>query len=161
MKENSLAFNISRRRFLKHSSICSLTTTSISRAATKEEFSLKWKQIERSNLIIFTKKKPPIHLLKKVKKTNIPIFQSITTPEISNHSPNKSELDLKNKNVFLASGIGNPVFFRETVKDMGGVIKGEKVFPDHYKYKNSDIKFVHFTHRNNKPHEWKDYKNHA
>ena len=98
-----------------------------------------WKQIERSNLIIFTKKKPPIHLLKKVKKTNIPIFQSITTPEISNHSPNKSELDLKNKNVFLVSGIGNPVFFRETVKDMGGVIKGEKVFPDHYKYKQRDL----------------------
>ena len=24
-----------------------------------------------------------------------------------------------------------------------------------------DIKFVHFTHRNNKPHEWKDYKNHV
>jgi hypothetical protein len=24
-----------------------------------------------------------------------------------------------------------------------------------------DIKFVHFTHRNNKPHEWEDYKNHA
>ena len=42
MKENSLAFNISRRRFLKYSSICSLTTTSISRAATKEEFSLKY-----------------------------------------------------------------------------------------------------------------------
>ena len=24
-----------------------------------------------------------------------------------------------------------------------------------------DIKFVHFTHRNNKPHEWKDYKKHV
>ena len=42
MRENSLPLNISRRRFLKYSSICSVASTSISNAATKEKFRLKY-----------------------------------------------------------------------------------------------------------------------
>ena len=42
MNENSMPINISRRSFLRYSSICSVAATGISTAATKEKFTLKY-----------------------------------------------------------------------------------------------------------------------
>ena len=44
-----------------------------------------------------------------------------------------------NEKVFLFSGVGNPKFFKKTIKHMGFNICGTKKFADHFSYGKKDI----------------------
>lgn len=46
---------------------------------------------------------------------------------------------LRNKEVTMLAGIGNPVSFEKTLEKLGAKIVKKYCFPDHYKYKNEDI----------------------
>ena len=50
----------------------------------------------------------------------------------------------------MFSGIGNPAEFKKTLNKYNFNIKKEIIFPDHYKYKNSDIMEIKKTARRNK-----------
>ena len=49
---------------------------------------------------------------------------------------------IKGKTLLLFSGIANPHSFRNSIVNLGGVIKGELIFPDHHWYTARDIEKV-------------------
>ena len=63
---------------------------------------------------------------------NLKIFRAKYTPR------NLESFKFKN-NFLVFSGIGNPLEFQQTLKKYNFKIKKIMTFPDHYKYKNSDI----------------------
>ena len=66
------------------------------------------------------------------------------------YSPRNLE-SFKFKNNFLVfSGIGNPLEFQQTLKKYNFKIKKIMTFPDHYKYKNSDINNIKNMAKSNK-----------
>ncbi len=46
---------------------------------------------------------------------------------------------LAGQKVFLASGIGHPAAFRRTAESLGAVVVGERIYPDHYRYRSRDL----------------------
>ena len=63
----------------------------------------------------------------------------------------KNIKDFKLKDNFLMfSGIGNPKEFEKTLKKYKFKIKKKITFPDHYEYKNSDIKNINLIAKKNK-----------
>lgn len=46
------------------------------------------------------------------------------------------------KRVVLVSGIGDPAYFEETVKDLGAVVLGHMVFGDHHNFSEKDIESI-------------------
>ncbi len=73
-----------------------------------------------------------------------PIFKAhyvITTicDQKENHFPWSY---IKDKHVFIFSGIGNPGSFRRTMEKAGAIVKGELRFPDHYWYREEDLKDI-------------------
>ena len=106
-----------------------------------------WKNIARADAIILTKtnlQQPKPFLSKKLKKTKIMVFNSQIKNVISPlqyHSKPKS-LTLKNKNVFLFSGIGDPFSFRSSIENLGAIICGVKEFKNHYSYTKQDLTII-------------------
>src|SRR3972149_10165261 len=49
---------------------------------------------------------------------------------------------IRGKTLLLFSGIANPHSFRNSIANLGGVIKGELIFPDHHWYTDRDIEKV-------------------
>ena len=100
-----------------------------------------WKNIIRADAIIITKKKPNPLIKRKIDETSLPQIYARFFPTIRypNNLSSKTEVD---KNVFIISGLGNPIFFEKTVKHLGYKICGIKDFPDHYHYKKSDLEKV-------------------
>jgi len=98
-----------------------------------------WNNIKRADVIVVTKKKPDPLLQRKLKETSLPIFETRVTPIIRYSSPTSTKKVMGNDNVYLASGLGNPEFFRTTVEHMGFNVCGVKNFPDHYFYKKKDL----------------------
>jgi tetraacyldisaccharide 4'-kinase len=47
--------------------------------------------------------------------------------------------EMKYRDVYLFSGIANPESFRDTVKPYCRTILGERIFPDHYNYTETDL----------------------
>ncbi|MEE9542968.1 MAG: tetraacyldisaccharide 4'-kinase [Thermodesulfobacteriota bacterium] len=47
--------------------------------------------------------------------------------------------ELKDKKVFIFSGIASPVSFERTIERLGALISGKKSFPDHYSFNRRDI----------------------
>ena len=46
---------------------------------------------------------------------------------------------LRDKSVYLFSGVGNPASFQRVVEDLGATVCGYEVFPDHYPYDGEDM----------------------
>ncbi len=82
---------------------------------------------------------------KKLKQLNpkLKIFRARYTPK------NLKSFKFKD-NFLMFSGIGNPAEFKKTLNKYNFNIKKEIIFPDHYKYKNSDIMEIKKTARRNK-----------
>ncbi len=58
--------------------------------------------------------------------------------------------DFKNKKLFAFAGIGNPQSFFELISNNGLNLEKKKVFPDHYKFEQSEIdKIVNVAKNNN------------
>ncbi|MBC8467806.1 MAG: tetraacyldisaccharide 4'-kinase [Candidatus Marinimicrobia bacterium] len=101
-----------------------------------------WMNINRGDAVILTKtnlKKPKPFLIRKIKESRLPILHSTTHASLSILSPEKPD-SIKKKKVFIVSAIGDSSGFNQTVKNLGCDIVGEKVFPDHFKYSQSDWK---------------------
>jgi tetraacyldisaccharide 4'-kinase len=49
---------------------------------------------------------------------------------------------MKGKRVVLVSSIGDPGYFEETVKDLGGTVLEHIAFPDHHNYRKKDIESI-------------------
>ena len=100
-----------------------------------------WGNISRADAIIITKKKPNPLIKRKIDETALPQIYAKSFPTIRypNNPSSKTEVD---KNVFIISGLGNPIFFEKTVKHLGYKICGIKDFPDHYHYKKRDLEKV-------------------
>ena len=49
---------------------------------------------------------------------------------------------IKGTSLLLFSGIANPHSFRNSIANLGGVIKGELIFPDHHWYTEKDIEKI-------------------
>ena len=82
---------------------------------------------------------------KKLKQLNpkLKIFRARYAPK------NLKSFKFK-ENFLMFSGIGNPAEFKKTLNKYKFNIKKEIIFPDHYKYKNSDIMKIKKTARRNK-----------
>ncbi len=74
---------------------------------------------------------------------NLKIFRAKYTPR------NLESFKFKN-NFLVFSGIGNPLEFQQTLKKNNFKIKKVMSFPDHYKYKNSDINNIKNIAKSNK-----------
>ena len=74
---------------------------------------------------------------------NLKIFRAKYTPR------NLESFKFKN-NFLVFSGIGNPLEFQKTLKKYYFKIKKTMTFPDHYKYKNSDINNIKNIAKSNK-----------
>ena len=74
---------------------------------------------------------------------NLKIFRAKYTPR------NIKSFKFKN-NFIVFSGIGNPLEFQQTLKKYNFKIKKIMTFPDHYKYKNSDINNIKNMAKSNK-----------
>ena len=84
-------------------------------------------------LIIGNINKESKNFINKIKNINpnLKIFTGKYLP--------KNYSKLKKKKFIVFSGIGNPHTFTDTLKDMKIKYYGYRIFPDHYKFKESDL----------------------
>ena len=103
-----------------------------------------WINISRGHAVILTKtnlKKPRPFLRRKIQESKLPVLHSTFEPSISSLSP-ETPKNMKKRKVFIVSAIGNAAGFSKTVEKMGCTIVGEKIFPDHFNYSQSNWKNV-------------------
>ena len=99
-----------------------------------------WINISRGHAVILTKtnlKKPRPFLRRKIQESKLPVLHSTFEPSISSLSPETPE-KIKKRKVFIVSAIGDAAGFSKTVEKMGCTIVGEKIFPDHFSYSQSN-----------------------
>ena len=81
-----------------------------------------------------------------VRKYNLhaPVFYAsykatgITDPDGNSYDVNT----IRGKKVFIFSGIANPQSFRKSIENIAGKVVGEISYPDHYWYKNDDLRKI-------------------
>ncbi len=103
-----------------------------------------WINISRGHAVILTKtnlKKPRPFLRRKIQESKLPVLHSTFEPSISSLSPETPE-NIKKIKGFIVSAIGDAAGFSKTVEKMGCTIVGEKIFPDHFNYSQSNWKNV-------------------
>ena len=98
-----------------------------------------WNNIKRANAIMVTKKKPGPLLKRRIEEISLPSIETRFSPVLRYSDKNTKVKEVKDKYVYLVSGLGNPKFFRKTVEHMGFKICGITEFKDHYNYKEDDI----------------------
>tara|TARA_X000001036_G_C20544892_1_gene751899 strand:+ start:55 stop:1083 length:1029 start_codon:yes stop_codon:yes gene_type:complete len=98
-----------------------------------------WHELKRADAILVTKRKPGPLLKRKLNELSIPIFQTRITAMIGEAYQQPVKKIPTNEKVFLFSGIGNPQFFKKTIKHMGFNICGTKKFADHFSYSKKDV----------------------
>ena len=105
-----------------------------------------WDCIVRADIILTTKQKPSDDLSKKIKNTHLPVFNTEIKYSLILPNSNSADtfLNLKNKRVFLYSGIAEPNSFKKVVLDMQCIVCGTKFFPDHFPYSKNDIREIEF-----------------
>ena len=99
-----------------------------------------WINISRGHAVILTKtnlKKPRPFLRRKIQESKLPVLHSTFEPSISSLSPETPQ-KIKKRKVFIVSAIGDAAGFSKTVEKMGCTIVGEKIFPDHFSYSQSN-----------------------
>ena len=104
--------------------------------------------ISRADCVIVTRAneggKANIEALVRKHNPDAPVFYAsyqaddITDTDGSSHGINT----INGKKVFIFSGIANPQSFRKSVEYIGGTVVGELSYPDHYWYKNDDLRKV-------------------
>jgi tetraacyldisaccharide 4'-kinase len=102
--------------------------------------------LKRADLFVLTKtdqtsdKDELIHMLESA-NPRAPVVQSVYQPvgmtELFDGSLTDTE-DLRSGKAFLFSGIGNPLSFEKTVKQLNVKILTHRIFPDHFRYKEKD-----------------------
>ena len=102
-------------------------------------------ELKYYDVIIINGEKNNTKLKKKIKETskNIKIFEGTYEPE------NLNNLN-RYKNYLMFCGIGNPQEFEKTLFKFKFKIKNKIIFPDHYKFSNSEIKKLRNTAKKEK-----------
>ena len=101
--------------------------------------------LKRANIIIYTKTN--LHnnlgyLNNLLKNVNVEKINSVLEAKSMLIGKNKQEIDkadIKSKNIYLLSAIGDNIGFEKTVEKIGANIVGHSKFIDHYKFKISDL----------------------
>ncbi len=99
--------------------------------------------IERANVIVITKtSEPDSELEKQIRRFNrkVPIFYAdyrVDGFRTLKHSVRAGEVSTRS--AFLFSGIGNPEYFEQIVREYGLNVKGAIRFRDHHRYTKRDI----------------------
>jgi tetraacyldisaccharide 4'-kinase len=107
----------------------------------REDFS----GIKRSDIVILTRvnQAEPTHVLevKNMVKTEgvTQIFESRIVPISTQELWTSKVVEIKNKKIFLVSGIANPKSFEKTVRDLGPQILEHDVRADHYVYSQESL----------------------
>ena len=104
--------------------------------------------LKRADMIIYTKIN--VHnnlgyLNRLLKNVDIEKINSMLITKSMLIGKDKTEIDkanLKSKNIYLLSAIGDNSGFKKTVKKIGANIVGHSKFLDHYKFKTSDLQKV-------------------
>ena len=96
-------------------------------------------------------------LISSIRKyTGVPIIKTMHEPQFlySLSSSKQISLELlKNREIFIFSGIGNPGAFRDTVIRLQANVRGELLFSDHHKYRKSDFQKIYTNAKLSKA-EW-------
>lgn len=104
--------------------------------------------IARAHVIVFTKVNKKNSDLDAIKKELISInkdlifLEAFHKPRSFFESRSKKTLDtsmVRARKAILVSSIGDPVYFEETVKDLGVSVVEHVKFPDHHNYSEPDI----------------------
>jgi tetraacyldisaccharide 4'-kinase len=104
--------------------------------------------IERAHIIVITKadmasENSRAAIIQKIKKYNMkaPIFTAShkLTGRVSLSEENRGLDTLRNKRIYVFSGIANPSYFKSTLKSTGARIVKFRQFRDHHMYKNKDM----------------------
>ena len=100
-----------------------------------------WSSLKRADAIIFTKRTPKSFLIKKVEKSNINYLNSYLNSFMSfpNEPKTQKIKKLKGETVILLSGIGDPKSLETTISNYNCLVKGYKIFRDHYHYNKKNI----------------------
>ena len=104
--------------------------------------------LERADLIIYTKTnlhKNIGYLNRLLKDVNIEKINSMLETKSMLIGKDKQEIDkadLKSKNIYLLSAIGDNRGFKKTVEKISANIVGHSKFLDHYTFKTSDLQKV-------------------
>ena len=104
--------------------------------------------LKRADLIIYTKTN--VHnnlgyLNRLLKNVNVEKINSVLESKSMLIGKDKQEIDkanLKSKNIYLLSAIGDNRGFKKTVEKIGANIVGHSKFLDHHKFKTSDLQKV-------------------
>ena len=84
-------------------------------------------------------------------KNNCSILESVYKPVSLIWNDEIKELSfIKNKRIFLLSGIGNPFYFEGMVVKLGANIIEHLKYPDHYRYSDNDILDIENRFKNSK-----------
>lgn len=104
--------------------------------------------LRRADIVVFTKtNKLGINLsalkddVRKINK-NVAFLEAIHEPHHLYDVKTRKFYELgymKGKRVVLVSSIGDPVYFEQTVKDLGADVCEHIAFPDHHDYRRKDI----------------------
>ena len=101
--------------------------------------------LKRADMIIYTKIN--VHnnlgyLNKLLENVNVEKINSLLKTKsmlIGKDNQEIGEADLKSKNIYLLSAIGDNIGFKKTVEKIGANIVGHTKFTDHFKFKISDL----------------------
>lgn len=107
----------------------------------REDFS----GIKRSDIVILTRVNQAAsdHVLEIKNRARaegvIQIFESRIVPISVQELWTSKIIEIKNKKIFLVSGIANPRSFEKTVRDLGAQILDHDMRPDHYVYSQESL----------------------
>jgi tetraacyldisaccharide 4'-kinase len=97
-------------------------------------------EIRRAQIVVLTRSNQVLsevvdRLERQIQKLGVSnIFRSQILFKVAKDIGSGKEYDLRNKNVYLLSGIANPQSFESLVRNIGGNVLFHKEKPDHYSY---------------------------
>lgn len=95
--------------------------------------------LEKLNLDVLIESIKKINPVALIFKTN---YQFFCFHELNDYRCIVDIEKIKQKKVFLFSGVGNPFSFEKTVKDLGLEVASYQKYPDHYRYSQRDIEIL-------------------
>ncbi|MCC6542887.1 MAG: tetraacyldisaccharide 4'-kinase [Nitrospirae bacterium] len=104
--------------------------------------------ISRADCVIVTRAneggKDDIETVVRRHNPDAPVFYaSYKAADITDTDGYSYGLNIINgKKVFIFSGIANPLSFRKSIEDIGGKVVGRISYPDHYWFKNDDLRKI-------------------
>ncbi|MDR4506962.1 MAG: tetraacyldisaccharide 4'-kinase [Candidatus Brocadiaceae bacterium] len=84
----------------------------------------------------------------------IPIIETVHKPICLEFFTDSKRLDyhwLKGKRIYAFCAIGNPVSFKKSIENLGGIILNFRIFPDHHVYTRSELRALHSEAQRFKP----------